>query len=76
MQFCLQKKRNINEFFPDITYFIIEKLALKYNEIKRYIAINQSYRIIHTFDLRQTLHKYLRTFLQKNAVLVIGLTDQ
>ena len=28
------------------------------------------------FDLNRTLLKYLRTFLQKNAVLMIGLTDQ
>ena len=38
--------------------------------------MNQLYRIIHTFDLRQTLPKHLRTFLPKNAVLTIGLTDQ
>ena len=28
------------------------------------------------FDLRQTLPKYLRTFLHENAVLMIGPTDQ
>ena len=28
------------------------------------------------FDLCQTLQKYLRTFLNKNAFLKIGLTDQ
>ena len=54
----------------------IKKLALQTNEIKRQSAINQSYHIIHTFDLRQTLPKYFRTFLHKNSFLTIGLTDQ
>ena len=46
------------------------------NQIKIQIDINQTYFIIHTFDLRRTLPKYLRTFLHGNAVLTIGLTDQ
>ena len=39
-------------------------------------TINQSYWIIRTFDLCQTLPNYLRTFLHENALLTIGLTDQ
>ena len=31
---------------------------------------------MHMFDLRQTLPKYLGTFLHENSVLIIGLTDQ
>ena len=69
-------KRNITEFLPDTTLFMIKNLVLRNNEIKIYSAINQLYRIIHMFDLGQTLPKYLRTFLHKNAVLMIGLTDQ
>ena len=58
-------------------FFTIKKLALRTNEIKICSTINQSYRIIHMFDLRRTLPlKYLRTFLHENAVLTIGLTDQ
>ena len=57
-------------------FFTIKKLAMRTNEIKRYSAINQSYCIICTFDLRQTLPKYLRICLHGNAVLMICLTDQ
>ena len=71
-----EEKWKITKFFPDTTVFMIKKPALRTNEIKRYSAINQLYRIIHTFDSRRTLKKYLRTFLHENAVLVIGLTDQ
>ena len=71
-----EEKRKINKFFPDITVLYDLKLALQTNEINRLNAINQSYRIIYTFDLRQTLPKYLRTFLHKNEVLMVGLTDQ
>ena len=67
---------DIAEFFPEITVFTIRKLALRTNEIKRYIYINHLNRIIHTFDLRQTLPKYIRTFYDENAVMMIGLTDQ
>ena len=49
---------------------------LRTHEIQIYSAINQSYFIIHMFDLRQTLEKYLRTFFHKNAVMMIGLMDQ
>ena len=28
------------------------------------------------FELRQTLPKYLRTFLHENSVMIIGLADQ
>ena len=49
---------------------------LQTNEIKRWSTINQSYCIIHTFDLRRDLPKYIRTFLHENEVLMIGLTDQ
>ena len=49
---------------------------LQTNEIKRYSAIDQSYCIVRTFDLRQTLPKYIITFWHKNAVLTIGLMDQ
>ena len=57
-------------------FLTIRKLALRTNEIKRWRSINQSNRIIHTFDLRRTLAKYLRTFLHVNIALIIGLTDQ
>ena len=57
-------------------FFTIKKTVMRTNEIKRLRAINQSYFIIHTFDLRQTLPKYLRTFLHENVVLTISLTDQ
>ena len=43
---------DITDFFPDATVFTIRKLALQTNEIKIQRAINQSNRIIHTFDLR------------------------
>ena len=63
---------------PSLTplFFTLRKIVLQNNDIKRYRAINQSNRIMHTFDLLQTLPKYLRTFLNENAVLMIGLTDQ
>ena len=67
---------DITELFPDTTFFTIRKLVLRTNEIKRWRDINQYNSSIHTFDLRWTLPKYLRTFLHKNAVLMIGLTDQ
>ena len=57
-------------------FFTIRKLALRTNEIKIQRGNKQSNCIIHTFDLSQALPKYLRTFLQKNTVLMIGLTDQ
>ena len=57
-------------------FFTIKKLAMRTNGINIYSTINQSYCIICTFDLRRTLPKYIRTFLHKNAVLTIGLTDQ
>ena len=49
---------------------------MRTNEIKIWSDINQSYCIVRTFDLRRTLPKYPRTFLQENAVLTIGQTDQ
>ena len=57
-------------------FLIIKKLKLKTNGIKRFSAINQSYRIVQMFELCRTLPKYLRTFLHKHAALTIGLTDQ
>ena len=35
LKFCLKKKRKINEFFLDTTFFTIRKLALRTNDIKR-----------------------------------------
>ena len=55
---------------------MIKKLALRTNEIKIYIAINESYCIITTFYLRRTLPNSLGTFLHENAVFTICLTDQ
>ena len=55
--------------------FTIKKLAMRTNGGKK-STINQYYCIIRTFDLCQTLAKYLRTFLHENAALTIGLTDQ
>ena len=52
LKLCLKKKHNVSEFFPDTTFFTIRKLALQTNEIKINRDINQSNRIIHTFDLR------------------------
>ena len=48
-------------------FFIIRKLALRTNEIKRQRAINQSNHIIHIFDLRRTLPKYLRIFFSQKC---------
>ena len=45
--------------------FTIRKLMLRGNGLKRQRAINQSKIIMHTFDLRQNLPKYLRNFLNK-----------
>ena len=73
---CQKKKRKITELFPDTTVYYYSKIALKTNGIKKYKAINQSYHIIHTVDLRQTLPKYIITFFHENAVLMIGITDQ
>ena len=55
---------------------MIKKLAMQTNGKKIQSTINQSYCIIRTFDLCQTLPNYLRTFLHKNALFTIGLTDQ
>ena len=76
LKLCNRKKRKITEFFPDTTVFTNKKRALRTNEMTRWSAINQSYRIIHTFGLRRTLPKYLRTFLHKNTVLMICLTEE
>ena len=54
---------DISELFPDTTVFTIIKLVLRTNEIKILRAINQSNRITHTFDLRYTLPKYIKTIL-------------
>ena len=35
LHFCLKKKRKITEFLPDTTVFMIKKLELRNNEIKR-----------------------------------------
>ena len=51
--------------------YTIRKLAFQGNEVKIYRAINQLNNIIHKFDLRQTLQKYLRTFLNEFEVLMI-----
>ena len=61
---------DITEFFPDTTFFTIRKLALRGNKVKIYRAINQSNSIIDTFDLRQTLPKYIRTILNKFEALI------
>ena len=50
-------------------FFTNIKLALQVNKVKIWRAVNQSNRIIHTFDLRQTLPKYLRTILNEFEAL-------
>ena len=50
-------------------FFTIIKPALGVNKVKRNRAINQSNRIIHMFDLRKTLPKYLRTVLNEFEAL-------
>ena len=50
-------------------FFTIIKPALRVNKVKRNRAINQSNRIIHMFDLRKTLPKYLRTVLNEFEAL-------
>ena len=35
LKLCVKKKHNISEFFPDKTFLMIRKLALRTNEIKR-----------------------------------------
>ena len=72
---CIKNRRSLSSYLIEL-FFMIEKLALRTNKIKRQRAINQSYRIIHTFDLRQNLPKYIRTFLHENVVLMIGLEYQ
>ena len=52
--------------------FSIKKTALRTNDIKIWRAINQSYRIIQTFNVRWTW----KNFSHKNAVLMMRLTDQ
>ena len=76
LQLRQKKKRKTNEVFSDIIFFMIKKIALRTNEINRYSAIEQSYCILHKFDVHRTLPKYLRIFLHENAVLMIGLTYQ
>ena len=70
--------KNIRSLSSDLTQFFLflKKFALQTNKIKIWSAINQSYHIIYAFDLRWTLQKYLRTFLHKNEVMMIGLTNQ
>ena len=34
LKLCLMKRRNISEFFPDTTVFMIKKLAMRTNGIK------------------------------------------
>ena len=71
----LKDGRSVNSFLTPL-FCMIKKLAMRTNGIKIKSSINQSYCIIGTFYLRGTLPKYLKTFLHKNAVLTIGLTDQ
>ena len=52
-------------------FFTIIKLALRGNGVKIQRPINQSNHNIHKFDLRQTLPKYLRTFLNKFEFLMV-----
>ena len=51
-------------------FFTNRKLALRVNKAKIWGAINQSNRIIHTFDLSQTLPKYIRNFLNEFETLM------
>ena len=46
-------------------FITIRKLALRGNGVKRWSEINQSNYNIHKFNWRQTLPKYLRTFLNE-----------
>ena len=50
---------------------MIRKIALLGNGVKIWRDINQSNRIFHNFDLRQTLQKYIRTFLNEFEFLMI-----
>ena len=63
-------KHKITEFFPDTTMIYNLKLALRGNGVNIYRDINQSNHNIQKFDLRQTLQKYLGTFLKKIAVMM------
>ena len=44
---------------------------LRGNKVKRWRAIDQSNSIIHMFDLRQTLTKYIGNFLNEFETLTI-----
>ena len=35
LKLCLMKRRKISDFFPDTSFFIIKKLAMRTNDIKR-----------------------------------------
>ena len=65
LKLCLKKKHNITDLLPDTTVFTIRKLVLRGNRVKRWRDIKQSNCIIHMFDLRKTLPKYLRTLLNE-----------
>ena len=74
--FLIVKNSCVREEVSDVVFFLqtqlfftIRKLALRGNKVKRYRAINQSNRIIHMFDLGQTLPKYLRTILNEFEAL-------
>ena len=71
LKLCL--KKNTTSLSSSLTQlcFMIRKLALPGNGVNRQRAINQLNHNIHKFDLRQTLQKYLRTFLNEFEVLMI-----
>ena len=74
---CVLKNPEDNWVLPwHHCLLLFKKIALRTNEIIILSDINQSYCIIHTFDLRWTLPKYLRTLFHKNASMMIGLTNQ
>ena len=71
LKFCLKKNTTSLSSFLTQLYFTIIKPALQGNGVKIYIAINQSNNNIYKFNLRQTLPKYLRIFLNEFEVLTI-----
>ena len=50
---------------------MIRKLTLWGNGVKKERDLNQLNNNRHKFDLRQTLQKYLRTFLNELEVLMV-----
>ena len=72
--FKLCPKKNtasLSSSFTQLCFTISKILALRGNEVKIWININQSNNNIHNFNPHQTLLKYLRTFLIFLDILMI-----